>query len=285
VAGVAESGVPLLRREPAARRLRALPAAAAGIFRRDAAIRLSYRGALISENVGVIFSLAVFHFIAQLVHVPPFVTPKDYFAYTVVGIIALGIIHASLTVPPYLRQELVAGTYERLELSTFGGTGAVASLILFPIVYAITVATVQLAVAVAIFGLRLDWTTAPLALPIAALGALSFAPLAFLFSATVLAFKQSPGQGFVLAGISLVAGTYFPVALLPWWLEWLSYVQPLTPTLELLRHVLLGFPMRDAPWLAVVKICGFIVVGVPVGLYAIARAAAYGRRRGTLIEY
>ena len=129
-----------------------------------------------------------------------------------------------------MRQELVAGTYERLVLSPFGGTAATVSLMIFPILYALAVAVLELAVAVALFGLHIRWGTAALALPLGIAGALAFAPFALLFAAVTLAFKQAPGQNTALAVISLASGMYFPVALLPWWLRWISEIQPFTPT-------------------------------------------------------
>lgn len=259
--------------------------ASLGIVKRDAAIRLTYRGSFISENVSVVFTLAVFYFVSKLVHVAPFTTPSAYFAFAVVGIVIFGIVRSSLTIPTGVRQELVAGTYERLVLSPFGGTAATVSLLIFPVLYSLAVAFLQLAVAVALFGLHLKWSTAALALPLGVAGALAFAPFALVFAAVTLAFKQAPGQGAALAVISLASGMYFPVSLLPWWLRWISDVQPFTPTVDLLRHLLIGMPMTGSAVVALAKIGAFIVVGIPIGVRLVAVAGWYGRRRGTVIEY
>ncbi len=261
--------------------------AATCIVRRDALIRLSYRGSLLSSSIGVIFTLATFYFVSKLVHVPPFYSPAEYFAFAVVGIVVFGLVRSTLIISTSLRQELVAGTYERLVLSPFGGTAATVSLMIFPILYALAVALIELGVAVALFGLHIRWDTAALALPLAVAGALAFAPLALLFAAVTLAFKQAPGQNMALAVIALASGMYFPIALLPWWLSWISEVQPFTPTVALLRRVLIGFPLPlgESPAGAVAKIVGFIVIGIPIGVLLVAIAGRYGRRRGTVIEY
>jgi ABC-type polysaccharide/polyol phosphate export permease len=130
-----------------------------------------------------------------------------------------------------------------------------------------------------------SWSTAALALPLGIAGALAFAPFALLFAAVTLAFKQAPGQNAALAVISLASGMYFPVALLPWWLRWVSEIQPFTPTVDLLRHVLTGFPLAESPTGAVAKIVGFIVVGIPIGVRLVSLAGWYGRKRGTVTEY
>ena len=172
-------------------------------------------------------------------------------------------------------------------LSPFGATAATVALMIFPILLALTVAVVELGVAVVIFGLHIEWDTAPLAFPLAIAGALAFAPFALLFAAITLAFKQAPGQNMALALIALASGAYFPVALLPWWLRWISEVQPFTPTVALMRHLLVGFPLPpgESPASAVAKIAGFIVVGLPLGVLLVSLAGRHGRKQGTIIEY
>lgn len=266
---------------------RAYAGATAGIVRRDAVIRASYRGTLVSSLVSVVFGLATFYFVAKLVHVPPFDTPSEYFAFTVVGIVVFGLIRSSLSAPTILRQELVAGTYERLMLSPFGGTAATVALMVFPILYALAMAVLELGVAVVVFGVGVTWGTAPLALPLAVAGALAFSPFALVFAAITLAFKQAPGQNAALAVFALASGLYFPVALLPWWLSWISEIQPFTPTVALLRDVLIGFPLPPGTSVAgaLAKIAGFIVIGIPLAVALVSLAGRHGRKRGTIIEY
>jgi ABC-2 type transport system permease protein len=101
----------------------------------------------------------------------------------------------------------------------------------------------------------------------------------------VVAFKRAPGIGFLIAGIALVSGLYFPVDLLPGWMRWLSEVQPFTPAVNLLRHVLVGLPMPDPAWEYVVKLVVFTVVFMPLTGWAVGRAVEFAHRRGTLLEY
>ena len=247
--------------------------------------RSSYRGSLVSENLGIISQLAIFYYLSKLVHVPPFQSSSAYFSFVVIGIVVFGIVNSSLALPAGVRQELVAGTYERLVLSPFGGTASTASLLLFPLLFSVAIATVRLLFAVALFGLHIRWETAPLAIPIGLVGALAFAPFALAFAAVTLAFKQAPGQATMLAVVSFASGMYFPVDLLPWWLHWISEIQPLTPTIDLLRNVLIGFPITGSTAAAIGKLAGFIVVGIPIGLSVVSLAGRYGRERGTIVEY
>jgi ABC-2 type transport system permease protein len=93
------------------------------------------------------------------------------------------------------------------------------------------------------------------------------------------------GTNWVVAGISLVGGLYFPVALLPSWIQWASKVQPFTPAVNLMREVLLGLPMPEPAWLAVTKLVLFAAIFLPISLWALNKAVRISTRRGTMIEY
>src|SRR5436305_2814405 len=101
-------------------------------------------------------------------------------------------------------------------LSPFGALRAIASMLLFPLLYCLTTALLMLVFAGLLFGVQLHWQTVPLVLPFGLLGALSFAPFGLLFLSVLLASKQTTGGAtFVVAGISLISGLYFPIVLLP----------------------------------------------------------------------
>ena len=85
--------------------------------------------------------------------------------------------------------------------------------------------------------------------------------------------------------MTLVSGFYFPTALLPGWIGWTSEAQPFTPAVELLRHVLVGLPLSEPAWLAVVKLLAFATIVLPLAAWAFARGIALSQRRGTIIEY
>jgi ABC-2 type transport system permease protein len=257
------------------------------IVRRDLALFLSYRLRLISTAFTAVFGLVLFYYVSRLVSVGEFETADQYFAFVVIGMVALNVVTSTLqTGPSAVRQELVAGTFERMLVSPFGATAGVVSMMTFPFLYGIALSLLTLGVADVFFGMAVTWSEAPLALPAAILGAASFVPLGVLVAAAVIAIKQAESMtSFVIAGMSIVAGLYFPVALLPDWLEWTSEVQPLTPSVDLLRHYLIGMPYDGSTALAFLKLAGFAVVLAPISAAVLAGAIKLGRRRGTVTEY
>jgi ABC-2 type transport system permease protein len=265
--------------------LRPQLAAAAGIFRRDMTVYFSYRWRLVTQYVGMLFSLAVFYYISRLVEVGEFRSPDAYFSYAAVGVIILQVLQSTLDIPTAVRQELIAGTFERMAVSPFGPIASILSLFLFPMASAVVTMLVTVVLSAVVFGVDLSWATIPAAVPVAIVGAAALGAIALLFAAMVVRFKQAPGTAYVLAAISLVAGFYFPPSLLPWWLSWASDVQPFTPAVDLLRHLLVGQTLRYSAWEDIVKLVGFTAALVPIGVGVLLVAIDRGRRMGTLTEY
>ena len=256
------------------------------IVRRDWLVAWSYRLQFITGLFGGLAALALFYYVSRLVRVEQF-NPSEYFAFVAIGIVIFSVITSTLQQPQAtLRQELVAGTFERILLAPSGSTAAVVSFLIYPALYALGSVVGLVCIATAIFHLNLQWSTVPLAIPIAALSVVAFAPFGVVLLASIIFSKRvPPGTNYVIAGLALIAGLYFPVALLPGWIRWMSEVQPLTPAVELLRWTLVGQPLSDPAWLPLMKLVVFAAIALPLSVAAVRRALHSGRRRGTILEY
>jgi ABC-2 type transport system permease protein len=256
------------------------------IFVRDLLLFLSYRWRVLAQMLSAFFSIALFYYLSRLVRVSVFRSSDEYFGFAVVGLVILEVVASTLTIiPTKVRQELVAGTFERLVLSPLGPVAAIASMTVFPVLLALLLGSVSIAFAAIVFGMPLAWPTAFLSIPAALLGAAAFAPFTLLVAAGVLLFKQAAaGAGFIVTGLSLVGGFLFPVALLPSWIRWVSDIQPFTPAVNLLRHLLIGTSTGSA-WLEVLKLVLFTLALFPLTVAVLAAAVRAGQRRGTIIEY
>ncbi|MCW3066633.1 MAG: transporter permease [Solirubrobacterales bacterium] len=261
--------------------------AALAMARRDFLIFTSYRFRLVTMTMGSLFTLTLFHFLSRLVRAPGLESSGRYFAFVVVGLVIVEVLTSTMALPPVsLRQELVAGTFERLLVSPFGAVGGMAATLLFPFCLAAFAGVTTVILSTAIFGLSLDGGSAFLAIPYALLGALAFAPFGLVLLAMGLLVKQTVmGASFIVSGISLVAGIYFPISILPGWLRWASDVQPFTPATDLLRHALTGTALLHPAWLEMLKLVGFAAVGLPVALMAVRASVRRGRRSATILEF
>jgi ABC-2 type transport system permease protein len=256
------------------------------VLARDLRVYLSYRSRLVSQFLTSLFSLTLFYYVSRLVNVSGFSSPGAYFGFVIVGIALVGVLYSCFSVADTVRQELIAGTFERLLLSPFGPVRSVIAMAIFPLLYAFALAVFTLLVGWAAFGLVLHWSTVPLAIPAMLLALLAFLPFGLAFAALTVVMKQgNVGTSWVIALISIVGGLYFPITLLPGWVQTAAKLQPFTPSTEMLRHLLVDSPQTTSAAVTVLKVALFAAVLLPLSIWALQRAIREGQRRGTIVEY
>jgi ABC-2 type transport system permease protein len=257
-----------------------------GIIRRDAVLFVSYRSQLVAQFLGPLFTITLFYYISRLLTAKTIHSPGGYFGFVIVGLVIVQILTISLGVMPVtVRQELVSGTIERFLVSAHGPVNGILGTMLFPRINAIFSGVLLLTLAAVIFGLPVA-STAVLAIPVALLGVVAFMPFAFFLVSLVMAFKQaSSATQFIVAGIAIVGGLYFPVTVLPGWISWTAEVQPFTPATDLLRHLLINTALVHPAGVELLKLVGFIIVLLPFGVMLLRASIRYGQRTGTVAEY
>ena len=257
-----------------------------GIIRRDAILFVSYRSQLVAQFLGPLFTITLFYYISHLLTAKTIQSPGGYFGFVIVGLVIVQILTISLGVMPVsVRQELVSGTIERFLVSAHGPVNGIVGTMLFPLINAMLTGVLTLVIGATVFGLPLAGT-AVLAIPVSLLGILAFMPFAFFLVALVMAFKQAASATqFIIAGLTIVGGLYFPISVLPDWIRWASEVQPFTPATDLLRHLLVDTPLRQSAQVDLLKLVGFIAVLLPAGFALLRLSIHYGQRTGTVAEY
>jgi ABC-type multidrug transport system permease subunit len=257
-----------------------------GLVKRDWVTYASYRAQLFTGIIAMVVSLTLYHYLSQLVHVSAFASPKAYFGFVVVGMVILQSLQSTLGVAGTIRGELVAGTFERLVLSPFGALPAMLSMMVFPFVVAVLDSIILLAIASIAFGVSIHWQTAPVALPLVFFGSGVFTVFGMLMAAMTVMFKRAVGGiGFLMTLISLSSGLFFPIVLLPHWVQWVAKVQPFTATVDLLRHTLVQTPLPQSAGLELARLGSFLVIFIPLTVLALRGSLRYAQRKGTIIEY
>jgi ABC-2 type transport system permease protein len=116
------------------------------------------------------------------------------------------------------------------------------------------------------------------------LGSFSFVGIAMIAAILPLLYVERGAQmTFVLQSVLLlVSGVYYPVSILPSWMQAISHVSPATYAIDGVRRGLI----EGAPLSAVIgDVWPLIVMGIvfiPVGLWAFGRAERYAKRTGKL---
>jgi ABC-2 type transport system permease protein len=176
------------------------------------------------------------------------------------------------------------GTIEYTLMAPIHRLTHMAGQTLFSIVYSL--ASTGLVLVAATIAFDLDLTRANLAGAVAVLlaGSLSFIGIGIIGSILPLLFPERGAQmtHVIIAVLLLISGVYYPVEVLPQWLQTLSVLSPATYVLQGVRAALLEGADLSALMVSIVPALLIGLVAVPIGLQAFALAERYAKRAGKL---
>lgn len=113
---------------------------------------------------------------------------------------------------------------------------------------------------------------------------LSFIGFGIIASVLPLLFPERGAQmtNVVQALLLLVSGVYYPISVLPGWMQAIARVSPATYALNAMRAAVL----QNAQWIELLKdtvlLTAMGLVMIPVGLWVFSRAEIYAKRTGKL---
>ncbi len=264
----------------------------AGLFlRRDFQTQFSYRFSFVMQILGILFSVASFYFVAQLfgAQANPYLNNYggDYFAFVLIGIAFTGYQGVALySFSGVIQSAQAMGTLEamlvtptRLSTLLFGSS-------LWNFAFTSLRVIVYLLMGVLVFDVRLGGANLLSALVILALTILSLSSIGILSACFIIVFKQGNPLNFVIGSVSsLLSGVYYPVAVLPAWLQVVAKVYPLTYTLDAMRRALLTGASVIELLPEIGALAGFSVALLPLSLLAFRQAVKQAKRDGSLTQF
>jgi ABC-2 type transport system permease protein len=155
---------------------------------------------------------------------------------------------------------------------------------LFAIVYGIVRAILLFGVVALFFSLDLSHANFLAALVLLLVASFSFIGIGMMTAVLPLISPEKGTQlGFMAQGILLVvSGVYYPVDVLPEWMQFFSKISPATYALDGLRDAILDgdglTAMGDELWPLVV----IGIVSIPLGLWVFRRGERYAKQHGKL---
>ena len=155
---------------------------------------------------------------------------------------------------------------------------------LFALLHGLILTALQLVVLSLFFHMDLSNANWGSALFLVLLGSVSLIGLGTVSAVLPLLFTERGAQmAYIIRAIMLlVSGVYYPVTVLPGWMQWIAKVTPTTYMLEGLRSSIHGNSSigQLLPDVWPLLICG--VVLVPLGQYVFSVAERYAKRTGRL---
>jgi ABC-type multidrug transport system permease subunit len=257
------------------------------IVRRDYQVTRSYRVALGMDLVFGVLNLLLYYFISRTFKgaaTAPLGGAPDYFAFVIVGMAVTLVVQSAITtIATRIREEQLTGTLELLAAQPLTMTEMALGFCGLQFFFAMFRTAFYLLVAGLWLGLdfsNADWGGFPvmlLATWTAMMG------LGILSGAVVMVIKRGQAVvGMFVFGMGLLSGAFFPVAVLPNWIEPLGEIVPTRFAYDGIRSALYQGGGWGGDALALVA---FTVVLLPVAMGAFAWALRAARRSGSLGQY
>ena len=259
-------------------------------FVRDFRLAISYRAGFFFEITGAVVNVFVFFFISEFfgsaLRGELAAYGGDYFLFVIIGIAFTTYLRVGLSgISTKVRDGQLMGTLELLLISPTRLPITLLSSTLWGHAMATFGVATYAALAV-ILGPSLDAPNLWIALLALAIAIVGFNALGLLAAASVIVLKQgSPVNWLVTTGSVLLAGVFYPSAVLPGPLQVLGQALPLTHALEIVRRALLagdGFSQLLPSFVALV---GLTIIYLPLGILACHWAVRVAQTDGSLSAY
>lgn len=256
------------------------------ITRRDARLELSYHFQLAMRYVSTVVAAGVFFFIGRLVGDAESLEQYQggYFAFALIGLIvtglaAIGLREASGT----FTGEASSGTLEILLVSPTPLTSILGGSLVVPFGLGLIETGIYLLIGLTLGGVVYTFQGLLLAAPILVLTIGTFVAVGILATAfLVLTRRGEPFTILALQATNLLAGTLYPVEVLPEPLQIAAHLVPAFYGLRALRAVLLSGAGLESIWDDALILLAFNVVLLPLSMWALRKALRLARTTGTL---
>lgn len=259
----------------------------AAIIRRDYLITRSYRLPFVLDVFYGLLELSVYFFISRTFHgfVPAQLQgAPSYFAFAAAGIAVAVVVGAAASgLARRLREEQLTGTLEALVVQPLTTAEICLGLAGFPLLFAVGRAAVYLAVAGVWMDLDLSRTSWPGLIVLLLVTGTSLSVLGILSAAIVLVLKRGEIlAGMLIAAMTVLSGSVFPISALPDWLEPLGRVLPLRFAFDGVRAAL----FRGEGWgRDFLVLLSFSVVGLAAAIAVFGRALDASKKAASLGQY
>ncbi len=265
--------------------------AALAFVRRDLLTAMSYRISFAMQLGGTVFQIAMFYFMARVFGsaMSPALQSYggDYFAFLLIGIAFSSYLGLGIgSFAGSIREGQGNGTLELMLLSPTRLSVILLASSLWGYLFTSIQVVCYLLVGVVVFGVHLGQANLPAAVVVLLLSIICFGSVGILSASFVMVLKKGDPMVWLFGSLSsLLAGVYYPISVLPDWLQMGARFLPLTYSLEGMRLALLqGYSIADLwPNLAVLGI--FAGLLLPLGLWCFRLAVRRAKIEGSLSHF
>jgi ABC-2 type transport system permease protein len=194
----------------------------------------------------------------------------------------LGIIFEILT--ETVAWERWEGTIEYTFMAPLSRAVHLGGMGLFAVLYGVLRTALLFVVVGLFFGLHFNQADFFTAIVLLAVASVSFVGLGMVTAVLPLISPEKGAQlGFIAQGLLLVvSGVYYPVSVMPQWMQWLATISPATYALRGIRAAILDGDSLAAQWQDLWPLLVLGAVSIPLGLAVFRAGERYAKRHGKL---
>lgn len=263
-------------------------------LKKDFLLEISYRFSFFLQFGSIFFSVVMFYFVAVLIGDSPTVQNSlsryggDYFSFVLIGIAFSNFLSVGMgSFSTNIRGEQMMGTLEAMLVTPTRLPTIILSSSQWSFAFTSLRVAVYLLLGAIFFGVDLSNADVLPAIAALVLTVVAFSSLGIISASFIMIFKRGDPIAWVISTSStLVGGVYYPITILPDWLQGLSYLFPITYALDAIRLSLLqgqGYSREVGSDLVALIVFSLITLPISLGIfrYAVARA----KKDGSLAYY
>jgi ABC-2 type transport system permease protein len=260
-------------------------------IRRDFQIESGYKTNFVMSVFESMMILVFFYFLSRLVATQGTQYParygSSYLSFTVIGLALARYFQLTLRMfSDSIRTAQMSGCLEAMLSSQTNSLTIVLLSSLYGLISGAVQSLVILVAAAALMGVDFSHANILSTLLILGFSIPTFVAFGVLSAATILWLKKGDPLAWMLGGTAtLLSGAYFPVDVLPVWLQKISFLIPITYSLDALRLTILkgySVAMISGQTLTLGVMAAILL---PVSLGIFAAMVRKGRIEGTLAQY
>lgn len=238
----------------------------------------------------IFFSIAIFFFLSkvfgQVISKELERYGGDFFSFVLIGLAftsyySLGLTSFSSTI----RDAQLKGTLEALLVTPTPLPLIVFGSSLWGFFYATVRVVLYLLIGAFFFNAKLMSNYLPAGF-VLLLTIMAFCAIGILSASFIMVFKRGDPIYWIFGSAStIIGGIYFPIFVLPPFLQKCAVLLPITHALEAMRLLLLKGCTFETVWPQIRLLIVFIVILMPISIAAFKYAVKTAKREGSLIQY
>ncbi|UJS16844.1 MAG: ABC transporter permease [Candidatus Jettenia sp.] len=258
---------------------------------RDFINQTSYKFSFFIQFFGIFISILTFFFLSRLIgdvgvsYLKPY--GGNYFSFVLIGIALFSYIGVSIeALSTSIREGQMLGTLEALLVTQTEIPTIILSSSLYSFLLASFKVAMYLLLGVFIFGIDISNANLIGALLVLFFTIASFSSFGILSASFVMVLKKGDPISWIFTSIfGILGGLYYPISVLPNWLQKLSYLLPITYSLEGMRLALLKGCSLRALMPNIVALIIFSFIMLPLSIFVFGYAVRRAKIDGTLTQY